>query len=153
MDAIKLLKADHGKVKELLEQLTATTVRAAKKRVRLSEQIKRELDIHNVIETEIFYPAFRKAGDGKDDDKLYFEALEEHHAVGDLVVPDLIAMPVESEQFAARATVLKELVKHHIKEEEQEMFKRARKLMEKDELESLGEQMQQRKNELGQAAW
>jgi hemerythrin-like domain-containing protein len=153
MDAIKLLKADHDKVKELLKQLASTTARAAKKRVRLSEQIKRELEIHSLIETEIFYPVFRSAGDGKNDDKLYFEALEEHHAVGDLVLPDLVAMPVESEKFAARATVLKELVEHHIKEEEHEMFKRARKLMEKDELDALGERLQQRKNELVQAVW
>lgn len=151
MDAIKLLTKDHDKVRQLLEELVATTDRAAKKRVQLSEQIKHELEIHTTIENEIFYPAFKSAGHSKEDDRLYFEALEEHHAVGELVVPDLIATPVESEKFSGRAKVLKELVEHHIKEEEGEMFKRARKLMDKQQLEALGEQMQERKEELQHA--
>lgn len=148
MDAIKLLTKDHDTVKRLLEELVATTQRASKKRTQLSEQIKRELEIHTMIEEEIFYPAFRTAGENKDDARQFFEALEEHHAVGDLVVPDLISTPVESEKFSGRAKVLKELVEHHIKEEEGEMFKRARKLMDKQQLETLGEQLHERKEEL-----
>lgn len=148
MDAIKLLKEDHDKVKELLESLAATTPRAEKKRAELLSKITEELEVHTQVENEIFYPAFKKAGEKGDDAKMFFEAREEHRAVGELVLPDLNKTPVASEQFGGRAKVLKELVEHHVKEEEGEMFPRARKLMSKDELQSLGEQMETRKQEL-----
>ena len=148
MDAIKLLKEDHDKVKELLEGLAATTSRAEKKRAELLSRITEELEVHTQIENEIFYPAFKKAGEKSDDAKMFFEAREEHRAVGELVLPDLNKTPVASEQFSGRAKVLKELVEHHVKEEEGEMFPRAKKLMSKDELQALGERMETRKQEL-----
>lgn len=148
MDAIKLLKEDHDKVAELLEDLVGTTPRAAKKRAELLAKITEEIEVHTRIEEELFYPAFKKAGEKSDDAKLFFEAREEHRAVGELVLPDLNKTPVDSEQFGGRAKVLKELVEHHVKEEEGEMFPRAKKLMSKDELQALGERMETRKQEL-----
>lgn len=147
MDAIELLKADHEKVRDLLTQLTETTSRAEKTRTQLLEKIQLELEVHTTIEEEIFYPALREAG-GKDEEELYFEALEEHRAAGELVLPDLLKTEVTSEQFAGRAKVLKELVEHHVEEEEEEMFKQVRELMDKEQLQQLGERMQQRKQEL-----
>ncbi|MGS0997235.1 hemerythrin domain-containing protein [Rhodanobacter sp. UC4451_H18] len=147
MDAIQLLKADHKKVKELLAELAKTTTRAAKTRSELLAQIRVDLEVHATIEEEIFYPAFRKAGT-KDDAKMYFEALEEHRAAGDLVLPDLLDADVGSEQFSGRAKVLRELVEHHVKEEEEEMFKEAKKLLSAAELKALGARMEQRKVEL-----
>lgn len=147
MDAIQLLKADHKKVKELLAELAKTTTRAAKTRSELLAQIRVDLEVHTTIEEEIFYPAFRKA-DTKDDAKMYFEALEEHRAAGDLVLPDLLHTDVGSEQFSGRAKVLRELVEHHVKEEEEEMFKEAEKLLAAAELKALGARMEQRKVEL-----
>lgn len=148
MDAIKLLKEDHDKVGDLLEQLAGTTPRSEKKRSELLSKITEELEVHTQIENEIFYPAFKKAGEKSDDAKMFFEAREEHRAIGELVLPDLNKTPTTSEQFSGRAKVLKELVEHHVKEEEGEMFPRARKLMSKDELQALGEQMEARKREL-----
>ena len=84
MDAIQLLKADHDKVKELLAALTETTTRAVKKRADLLAEISMNLKAHNTIEEEIFYPAFKQAGE-KDEAKMYYEPLEEHRAAGDLV--------------------------------------------------------------------
>jgi len=147
VDAIQLLKADHKKVKELLAELAKTTTRAAKTRSELLAQIRVDLEVHTTIEEEIFYPAFRKAGT-KDDAKMYFEALEEHRAAGDLVLPDLLDTDVGSEQFSGRAKVLRELVEHHVKEEEEEMFKEAKKLLAAAELKALGARMEQRKVEL-----
>lgn len=147
MDAIELLKADHEKVRGLLTQLTETTSRAEKTRLQLLEKIQLEIEVHATVEEEIFYPALREAG-GKDEEELYFEALEEHRAAGELVLPDLLETEVTSDQFAGRAKVLKDLVEHHIEEEENEMFKHVRKLMDKDQLRELGELMQQRKLEL-----
>ena len=152
MDATKLLTEDHEKVRGLLEKLAKTTPRAGKTRQQLLEQIALELKVHTQIEEEIFYPAFKKACNDSKDDKLYFEAVEEHRAVGELVLPDLENTDVGSEKFSGRAKVLKELVDHHAEEEEEEMFKRARKVFSKEDLSSLGGQLAARKQELlGQA--
>jgi hemerythrin superfamily protein len=148
MNAIELLKQDHKNMRALLEELAATTTRGLKKRKELVQKIETNLRVHNAIEEEIFYPAFKNAGDGKDDAKMYFEALEEHRAAGDLVLPDLLKTEVDSENFSGRAKVLKELFEHHADEEEKEMFKRAKALLGKKALDELGEQMAQRKVEL-----
>ena len=152
MDAITLLTEDHSKVRKLLEELNDTTDRAEKKRTELLAQIARELKAHTTIEEEIFYPAFKEAGQKSDDDKMYFEALEEHRAAGELVLPDLLRTEVDSEKFSGRAKVLKELFEHHADEEEKEMFKRARALMGKEALETLGDQLARRKVELKKQA-
>jgi hemerythrin-like domain-containing protein len=148
MDAIKLLTQDHQTVRQLLTQLEETTTRAVKKRADLLAEIAVQLKAHTTIEEEIFYPAFKAAGDKSDDAMMYFEALEEHRAAGDLVLPDLQNTPTDSEKFSGRAKVLKELVEHHADEEEKEMFKRAKQLMNASELKTLGEQLETRKAEL-----
>jgi hemerythrin superfamily protein len=148
MNAITLLKEDHKKVRGLLAELEATTSRGIKTRTELLAKIAREIEVHTTIEEEIFYPAFKAAGEKNDDDKMYFEALEEHRAAGDLVLPDLLATDPGSECFGGRAKVLKELVEHHAGEEEKEMFPRARALLSADELTQLGARMEQRKAEL-----
>lgn len=148
MDAITLLKNDHDTVEALLTELAQSTVRAVKKRTELLEKIGVELKAHVAIEEEIFYPAFKAQGDKSDDARMYFEALEEHRAAGDLVLPDLLDTAPDSEKFSGRAKVLKELVTHHAREEEKEMFPRAKKLLSKEELTRLGEQMATRKAEV-----
>ena len=148
MDAITLLKKDHVEMRELLGELAETTARAVKKRQELITEIEAKLKAHTTIEEEIFYPAFKGAGEKNDDAKMYFEALEEHRAAGDLVLPDLVKTDPGSEKFSGRAKVLKELVEHHADEEEKEMFPRAKKLLSKEELAELGERLEQRKDEL-----
>lgn len=148
MDAIKLLKDDHAVMRGLLSDLEATTSRAVKTRRDLLAKVEKNLKAHTTIEEEIFYPAFQAAGKKNDDDKMYFEALEEHRAAGDLVLPDLLKTDPASEQFSGRAKVLKELVEHHAGEEEKEMFPRARKLLDKATLSALGDKMDARKKEL-----
>jgi hemerythrin superfamily protein len=148
MDAITLLKNDHKEMRALLGALEKTTARAVKKRQTLLAKIEVNLKAHTSIEEEIFYPAFKEAGQKSGDDKMYFEALEEHRAAGDLVLPDLLGTDPSTENFSGRAKVLKELVEHHAGEEEKEMFPRARKLLDKAELAALGGQMEQRKREL-----
>lgn len=148
MNAIELLKADHDKVRGLFEELTNTTSRAEKTRTQLLAKIRLELDVHTMIEEEIFYPAFREAASEADDKEMIFEALEEHRAAGELVLPDLLETEVASERFGGRAKVLMDLVEHHAGEEEKEMFPKARKLLGKDLLEELGAQMAERKREL-----
>jgi hemerythrin superfamily protein len=148
-DAVALLKEDHEKMRELLEEFEQAASEAGASAGDLLETIQGELKVHTQIEEEIFYPAFREAaGKKKEDAKLYFEAVEEHHVV-DMVLPEIAASEAGSPEFAAKAKVLKDLVEHHAEEEEKEMFPRAKKLFDKDELMSLGERMAQRKSELG----
>ena len=147
-NAIALLKADHATVRALLGRLEETTPRGTKVREELLARIHRGIGVHATIEEENFYPAFTAARERGDDDKMYFEALEEHRAAGDLVLPDLLATDPSSECFGGRAKVLKELIEHHAKEEEREMFPRARELLSADELQALGERMARRKQEL-----
>jgi hemerythrin-like domain-containing protein len=146
-DAIALLKQDHADVKELLSQLERTTTRAASKRMTLLEKIARMVRVHAKIEEEIFYPAFAEAGDTSEDEKLGYEAKEEHGLV-DIVLPELEATDASTELFSARAKVLKDLIEHHAEEEERQMFPRAKKLIERDELVQLGESLASRKEDL-----
>jgi hemerythrin superfamily protein len=142
-----MLKADHEKVRGLLSQLEKSTEKGVKKREELLSQIAEELTIHTTIEEEIFYPSYRDAVAKKEDRKLYQEALEEHHVV-DLVMPEIEDTDPGSEVFSAKAKVLKEIVEHHAEEEEKEMFPRARKVMDAEELQELGQRMEARKAEL-----
>lgn len=148
MNAIELLKDDHKTVRKLLADLGETTKRAAKTRTELLARIAKEIEVHTKIEEEIFYPAFKAAAGEGDDEAMYFEALEEHHAAGDLVLPDLLGTDVTSDKFSGRAKVLKEMIEHHAGEEEKEMFPRARELLGNEALRELGARMEARKEEL-----
>ncbi|WP_206299972.1 hemerythrin domain-containing protein, partial [Pseudomonas viridiflava] len=100
-------------------------------------KIEMELFVHTHIEEEIFYPAYKKAGE-KEQAKMYFEAIEEHRAVDALVLPHLKGTAPDSVEFSGRAKVLKELLEHHIEEEEESMFKEAKKLLSAAQLKELG---------------
>ncbi|HEX6096743.1 MAG TPA: hemerythrin domain-containing protein [Thermoanaerobaculia bacterium] len=143
LDAVALLKQDHEKVRGLLESLEKAT---GPRRVKLLGQIEQELKVHTTIEEEIFYPAFREASKKKDDQVMVYEAVQEHHMV-DLALPEA-AEGENNEDLKGKAKVLKELVEHHADEEEDEMFPRARKVFDRDELRALGERMEARKKEL-----
>ena len=144
MDALKLLKQDHDKVKKLLKELDETGETAPKKRANLFAKIKRELTIHEILEEEILYPAFEKQAKLKD---IVLEGYQEHHVV-DLVLGEIAKISPESEAWGAKLSVAKENVEHHIEEEEGEMFKKARQLFDTDELEQLGFQLAARKEEV-----
>lgn len=147
MNAIELLKQDHVKVKDLLDKLTDTTTRAEKTRGKLLAEIGEELRIHTKIEEKIFYPAFRAAG-GPDEVAMFHEATEEHKAVELQVLPDLESSDLSSEEFTGRAKVLQEMIEHHVKEEETDMFPKAQELLDSKKLEELGVQMMKLKEEL-----
>jgi hemerythrin-like domain-containing protein len=150
MNAVELLKQDHQVVKQLLEKLVATTERGVKTRQDLLQKIHVELAVHTDIEEQIFYPAYEQAG-GREEGVMSAEAREEHRAVESLVLPDLVKTDPSSISFAGRAKVLKELVEHHIEEEEQEMFPKATELLGAEKLEELGKLMEARKRSLKQS--
>jgi hemerythrin superfamily protein len=141
MDAIAMLKADHDKVKKLLDELEKTTERGVKTRGELFSTIKGELTIHELIEEEIFYPALKSHPKAVD---LVLEGFEEHHVV-DLLMGELEDLDVADESWGAKAVVMKENIEHHIEEEEGEMFPQARNIFDRQELEDLGARMTARK--------
>ncbi|HWL65553.1 MAG TPA: hemerythrin domain-containing protein [Actinomycetota bacterium] len=143
-NAIELLETDHKKVKKLLEQGDDTTENAVKTRTELLGKIKTEMEIHEAIEEEIFYPALKEHPKAKE---IVLEGYEEHHVV-DKILGELGDTSVEDERWGAKFSVMKENIEHHIEEEEGDMFKRARDIFSKEELETLGERMEARKKEL-----
>jgi hypothetical protein len=143
MNPFELLKTDHEKVAGLMEKIDATTERGIKTREDLFTQLKTELDLHAQIEEKIFYPAIEDAEETRD---ITLEAYEEHNLVKQLLT-ELEAEDKGSEQWTAKFTVLKENVEHHVEEEEGEMFKKARTVLSKEELDELGEQLQTAKQQ------
>lgn len=142
-NAITLLKSQHATVKRLLRQMNETG--STKERDRLCDQIEREVKIHSQLEEEVFYPAFKAAAQkaGPQEENLFYEALEEHHLV-DIELPSLKAANTKSPEWEAKAKVLKDLLEHHIREEEGQMFTAARTLFDDDQLRELGDLMQSR---------
>ena len=145
MDAIAMLKADHDKVKGLLNELESTTERGVKTREELFATIKGELTVHEIIEEEIFYPELKAHPKARD---IVLEGYEEHHVV-DLLMGELEALDVSDEAWGAKAVVMKENIEHHIEEEEGEMFTKARQVFDRTELEELGKRMAARKQSAG----
>jgi len=145
MNAISLLKADHDKVKKMLDEGESTTERGVKTRTELLAELKAELTIHERIEEEIFYPALKSHPKARD---IVLEGYEEHHVV-DEIMGELEATDVTDETWGAKFLVMKENIEHHIEEEEGEMFKQARQVFDADELEALGIRMLELK-QLGQ---
>lgn len=144
MNSLTLLRKDHREVKDLLKQ--ASDADTAEKQ-KLFEQIKSELQVHEAIEEEIFYPALKEHPKTKE---IALEAYEEHHVV-DQVMSELDALSPDDETWDAKFSVMEENLKHHINEEEREMFEQAQKVFSDDELEQLGDQMLRRKEQLGGA--
>ena len=137
--AVSLLKEDHERVKRLFDEFETAKGRPSKKKI-VSEAIT-ELKVHAAIEEEIFYPAVRKAI-GKE---IMNEADEEHH-VAKLLIAELDSMNGSESHFEAKFVVLAENVRHHIKEEENEMLPKAKGV--KLDFEALAENMKRRKERL-----
>ena len=143
MNAFKLLKADHEKVAGIFEKLEPTTERGVKTREDLFAQLKTELDIHANIEETILYPALTEADKTHD---LVLEAYEEHHVIKQLLA-ELDDLSKDAEQWGAKLKVLQENVEHHVEEEEGELFPKAQKVLGAEEVEALGDRLEQAKKQ------
>ena len=139
-DATAMLKADHKRVADLFEEFEKT--KSDNRKMSIVAQICQELTVHAQIEEEIFYPAVKAA---LKDHELVPEATVEHAAVKDLIAAVEGKTPF-GEMYDAKVKVMGELVKHHVKEEEKEMFVKVRKT--DLDLKELGEKMAARKEEL-----
>jgi len=144
MDALSLLRKDHRTVEALFKQFE----KGKGNQREVVKQIIKELVVHAAIEEQIFYPAVRKASDeaSKRDDAedMVLEALEEHHIVK-WTLSELSKMAPSDERFEAKVTVLIESVRHHVKEEQEELFPKVERLFEPAELRELGKLLEKAK--------
>lgn len=122
-DAIALLRSDHGTVSGLFADYEKTG--SSKKKKALVAELCSELSVHAQIEEEIFYPAVKAALKDKTDKLLVPEATVEHASLKDLIA-QIEGVEPDGEAYDAKVKVLSEYVKHHVKEEQDEMFPKAK---------------------------
>ena len=143
MEATKLLSKQHRKVESLFRQLGR---KQADKEALLSE-LANDLVAHMAIEQELFYPEVRRV-----DETLIMESYEEH-ALAEVALKRLLATDPDAEEFMARVTALKELIQHHVKEEEEELFPKVEKKMDEATRKELAKRMQIRFDEVTEAGF
>ncbi|MEO6158922.1 MAG: hemerythrin domain-containing protein [Ilumatobacteraceae bacterium] len=136
MDAITLLRNDHRAVEKLFKQFEKAGDEAYTTKRNIVERIIEELSVHAAIEEQMFYPAVRATVPDVED--ITLEGLEEHHIVK-WVLSELSAMEPTDESYDAKVTVLIENVRHHVREEESEMFPKVRDELGRKALSELGE--------------
>ena len=137
MDAITLLEADHRRLESLFKQGEETTERAVKGRRELLATLSKALTIHEMIEEKVLYPALKEFPEARD---IVLEGFQEHH-VAELVLKELHEVAKDDEQWGAKFKVLKENIEHHIQEEEGPMFRTARGVFSREELQAMGAKM------------
>ncbi|HSR12240.1 MAG TPA: hemerythrin domain-containing protein [Thermodesulfobacteriota bacterium] len=147
MTLFDLLQQDHRKVIDLFDQLEEDGEMEMDSRGDLFAQIEEELDIHMQGEERFFYPALEQSEEGRD---KVLEGYEEHH-VAKTVLEEFGGMPQDDERWMAKVKVLKEIVAHHVKEEEGGIFKMARKALDKEQIQEIAQQIQQAKGQSAEA--
>jgi hemerythrin HHE cation binding domain-containing protein len=142
-DAIALLEKDHRRFEQLLKQGEKTTGRAGKERTELLNALTTELTLHELVEEKILYPALKAHPEARD---IVLEGYQEHH-IADVLTQELHTLPADDERWGAKFKVLKESLEHHIQEEEGDMFRKARGIFSREDLQALGAQMAKMKAE------
>ncbi|MGH6875858.1 MAG: hemerythrin domain-containing protein [Rhizomicrobium sp.] len=145
-DAIALLKAGHAAVKALFEKEGKLKKRDDERKASLFNQIKAALEVHAIIEEEIFYPAVKKARSEHVKDEVR-EGYEEHKQIKGLLAQISSITPAD-ETYDMKIKVLKEDVEHHVKDEEGEMFPDAKRFLGESRLIELGVHLEARKHQL-----
>jgi iron-sulfur cluster repair protein YtfE (RIC family) len=143
-DPIALLESDHRRFEDLLKQGEETTERAVAGRTDLLGTLTAELNVHELIEEKVLYPALKPHAEARD---IVLEGYQEHH-VADVLVKELHELARDNEQWGAKFKVLKESLEHHIEEEESRMFPSARQVLTREELQELGALMRALKKEV-----
>lgn len=138
VNAVQLLKDDHREVEDLFKKFEKLGPRAFKRREDLVAKMIEALSVHAAIEEQVLYPQVRQMVPDAVSDVL--EALEEHHIVK-WTLSELDGMPPQDERYVAKVTVLMESVRHHVKEEEGELFPEMRKALSRTQLEDMGSEL------------
>jgi hemerythrin superfamily protein len=142
MDGITLLKTDHKAVEALFKAFEKLGDGALEKKQQTVSKIIEALSVHAAIEEAVFYPAVRSEVPDTDDDIL--EAVEEHHIVK-WVLAELDSLTPQDERYDAKVTVLIENVRHHVEEEESELFPEVRSALGRKRLAELGADLEEAK--------
>jgi hemerythrin superfamily protein len=133
MDAIEMLEEQHRDVEDLFEELASAE---ASDKQDLFDEIADQLTVHALIEEQHFYPAVK----AKRTEDILLESLEEHLSIKRLLA-DLLKLDPSNEIFDAKIEVLQEQVEHHVQEEEDELFPKARKVLDRKQLVAIAEDM------------
>jgi hemerythrin superfamily protein len=148
LDVLAMLKMDHREVDALFMAVSKLSERAFEQRRKLAEKICEALQVHSQFEQNVFYPPFRHRAEDHDERETVLEAFEEHAQV-DTLVSEIQEMDPRDERYEAKLMVLMDNVKHHVKEEEHEMFPIAKELFEKEELVEMGKRLMDMKRRAG----
>jgi hemerythrin-like domain-containing protein len=140
----QMLKKDHKEVKGILRQLKETKEKESSKREDLFQKLRKELVPHMKAEESTLYPPLMEKKKAREN---ALEGIEEHH-VSELVLKELEKMPKDEDKWGAKVGVFKELVEHHIKDEERKLFKSAEKALDPDEIIKIMKQFQQDKQKI-----
>ena len=143
-DAIEMLREDHRKVEKLFAQFEKLDREDPDACTEIVQQACTELKIHATVEEELFYPAVREAFE--EEDTALIDEAEVEHDTAKMLIARLESLDMDDPHYAATFTVLSEYIKHHVKEEEGEIFPKAKKA--KLDFEELGARMRARKDEL-----
>lgn len=141
MDIYERIKQDHDHAREVMGKLKETTARAEKTRLELFGKFKLDMWAHHKVEEAVFYSYLRDRTEMSDDS---YEALNEHHVANGLL-EELDTFPVTSDEWGVKFKALCELMEHHIDEEEQDFFPKARKLIPKGVADLMGNRFDARK--------
>lgn len=143
MDILDILREDHKKVQDLLEKILDTGDHAVKSRQQEYARVKKELLQHMHGEETVFYPFLLDKGE---DRESTFEAIEEHESVR-MAMPGIEQTDVTDERWKPKMKVMAEMVRHHIQEEEEEIFEQAEELMDEEISSRLAKEFQKAKKE------
>jgi hemerythrin-like domain-containing protein len=138
-----LLRKDHKEVKDILEELKEMKGKPSQKE-KLFKKLKEEIKPHMKAEEHVFYPALQ---DNKDTREDALEGIEEHH-VAEIVLNELEKLSTKEDQWAAKLSVLKELVEHHIEEEESKIFDDAEEALSEDEMKKIMKKFEEEKEKV-----
>ncbi len=141
MNIYERIKQDHDHAREVMEKLKETTARAEKTRKELFTKFKLDMWSHHKVEEAVFYSYLRDGTKMSDDS---YEALNEHHVANGLL-EELDTFPVTSDEWGVKFKALCELIEHHIDEEEQDFFPKAKKMIPADIADLMGARFDARK--------
>jgi hemerythrin superfamily protein len=141
MDAIEMLVEQHQEVDELFEKIESA--KQPQKKWALFEEIADKLAVHATIEERHFYPAVK----ARRTEDILLESLEEHLAIK-RVLADVLALDGIDDTFDAKLAVLKETVQHHVKEEQDDLFPKVKKLLDEETLQAIAQEMTATQEEL-----
>jgi hypothetical protein len=141
MDIYDVILEDHAKARRMLRELSEIDEEECERRDALFADLKSELLIHQHIEEAVFYDSLKEIAETRPD---ALEAINEHHIV-DTLLKELDDMTKDNDRWTAKLGVLREIVEHHMEEEEGEFFDHAKEVVDDDLAARMGEEFQRKK--------